>query len=545
MATRTWIQLPISIQNGFSSWGVWRRVLSSNDATRSASEVPKTSEIKLKSSDYGTEWHLKSAARLLSMFFVTNKSRLEIYNFYNTLVDYVHIKHDFDIWENNFKKPNHRTEADRALYDILHNGISHIDNPSLYPSKPQFTFCQYPFLLSLGAKISILEYEARKTMEKKAEEAFLKALDKRKIINVNLRFLIRRDHITIDSLNSIKKNQGDLKKALKIEFVNEPGIDVGGLKKEWFLLLTKELFNVKGNTMFLYNDESHLCWFAPMPVERNDELYYMLGVVLGLAIYNSTILELRFPLALYKKLLNKKVTLDDYTEMFPTTGKNLKSLLSYKKDDFQNLGLTFETEFHDYYGKVVSKPLIPNGGNLAVNYGNRKEYVKRWVDFYLNTIIEAQFRSFYSGFHAVIGGNALSLFAPKEIEMLICGYNESKIEVESFKAIAKYNGWSTTTEAMQSEIVQWFWEWFEDLDYSRQKLFLTFVTGSDRIPATGVSTMSFSITRLKSLYPQKVKKLPIAHTCFNELCLYDYQSKGEMTRKLDMSIFESEGFGLR
>jgi hypothetical protein len=35
----------------------------------------------------------------------------------------------------------------------------------------------------------------------------------------------------------------DLKKSLRIEFVGEDGVDAGGLRKEWFLLLVRQLFD--------------------------------------------------------------------------------------------------------------------------------------------------------------------------------------------------------------------------------------------------------------------------------------------------------------
>jgi len=34
----------------------------------------------------------------------------------------------------------------------------------------------------------------------------------------------------------------DLKKKLKVTFAGEPGLDMGGLTKEWFLLLVRQIF---------------------------------------------------------------------------------------------------------------------------------------------------------------------------------------------------------------------------------------------------------------------------------------------------------------
>lgn len=508
---------------------------------RSASMFPTRDQrnVKLKVSQYGNDWHIKSASRLLSMLFVANDKKLPVCAFYNIVSDHIQLKQDFEVWQSSFKKPEIK-DPNRALREILNCG--NILGADTTLRIPQFTFCQFPFLLSLGAKISILEYESKKSMERMAEEAFIHALDNRVPTSVNVVLHIRRNHITEDSLRCIKQHQHELKKALKIEFVGEPGVDAGGLKKEWFQLLIRDLFK-QNNGMFFFNSESRLCWFAPEPFEKNDELFFLVGVILGLAIYNSTILDLRFPLALYKKLLGKKVHLDDYAELFPSTGEGLRQLLHCDHDEVEQMGIYFETSFQNVSGEVITKELCLNGSKRLVTHESRREYVNRWVDFYMNKSIEEQFNSFNHGFQMIIGGNAISLFAPREIEMIICGNGDTRIDISSLKSITKYNGWSSTEEASNSQLIKWFWEWVGTLNSAKQKQFLCFVTGSGRIPATGITTMSFKITKLKSY--GTFTRLPMAHTCFNELCLFEYKSREEMFTKLNISISESEGFGLR
>lgn len=46
-----------------------------------------------------------------------------------------------------------------------------------------------------------------------------------------------------------------LKKPLKITFEKEPGIDVGGVRKEYFSLIMRELFN-PAYAMFKYNEDT-------------------------------------------------------------------------------------------------------------------------------------------------------------------------------------------------------------------------------------------------------------------------------------------------
>lgn len=41
----------------------------------------------------------------------------------------------------------------------------------------------------------------------------------------------------------VGSGQGDIKKGLKIDFIGEEGVDAGGLRKEWFLLLIREVFD--------------------------------------------------------------------------------------------------------------------------------------------------------------------------------------------------------------------------------------------------------------------------------------------------------------
>lgn len=46
--------------------------------------------------------------------------------------------------------------------------------------------------------------------------------------------------------------------------------------------------------------------------------FYLIGLLCGLAIYNFTIINLPFPLVLYKKLLGEAVGLDDLAGLSPT-----------------------------------------------------------------------------------------------------------------------------------------------------------------------------------------------------------------------------------
>lgn len=497
----------------------------------------KQGPVKIKLHLYGNDWHLHTAAVVLWTFFRANTIRpakLPISIFYNSLVDFVHIKYDFDLWLA-------RTHPSPGAPPELESVIGYINGQNnLLLDTAAYFLCQYPFLISLGAKISILEYEARRQMERKAEEAFIAALDQRVAVDVYLKIKVRRDHLLHDLLRCIQANPHSLKKSLRVQFVGEPGIDAGGLKKEWFLLLTKELFSP--SVGMVHNVDSNFLWFSLTSRDISESLY-LFGAVLGLAIYNSTILDLNFPMALYKLLAGHHVGLADYQEVFPEAAHNLFKLRDYTASQLEQLDLTFEVLYKDgITDEIRHQELVPGGSRLVVSVDNRERYIDKYAQFFLGDGMRLQLAHFQKGFSSVIAGNALLLFSPDEIQLLLCGSEQSRLDVDILKSITTYRGWTNRAIALQSDIVSWFWEYLEGLSFSQQKQFLAFVTGLDRVPATGIQSMAFKIL-LHSHHDER--RLPVAHTCFNELVLYNYAAKATLHARLHMAVTESSGFGIK
>lgn len=518
--------------------------LSSNPFPLKANGKKNGKETKVKVHQYGNDWHIRTALVVQALLYRANKLRddqVSVSVFYNSLVDYVNIKLDFDSWQSNRKTKNKASKSQQndfwAVIEYIHGTGS---NKSLYDDA-LFYMCQYPFLISLGSKISVLEYEARRQMERKAEEAFINSLDKRVVIDVYFRVRVRRDHIVQDSLQHIRMNSDNIKKSLRVQFINEPGVDAGGLKKEWFLLLTKEIFHPQSG-MFHNVEDSNLLWFNIIPAE-NPDMYYLFGAILGLAIYNSTILDLQFPIALYKILLGRPLDQDDYKQLYSVSYKNLINLKKMPSTDLLLLDLTFEVSYSDLFGKNFTAELIPCGADIQVKTSNLDEYIEKYTSFFMKDGIKRQIDAFKTGFNNVIGGNALSLFLPEEIQLLLCGSDDHRIDVDVLKSVTKYIGWRSPEDATNSKIVTWFWDHMKKISNKEKKKLLIFVTGSDRVPATGIQNLPFKISLLNN--GQDSTRLPIAHTCFNELALYNYITKEKFIEKLDKAINESAGFGIK
>ncbi|CAN6669847.1 probable E3 ubiquitin-protein ligase Hul4p [Trichomonascus vanleenenianus] len=507
---------------------------------------------------YRDDWRIAVFLRVLAVFFnantVNSRNKIPISTFYNTMVDFTDIFSDFDEWQRlgvptSSLSSHHIHQSNRDI--LLHNSSSTTSPLHGFDGfdfsinlAPKVAFCQYPFMLSMGSKTQILEHDARRQMECKAQEAFFGSLDLKCPLSPYLYIRVNRETILQDSFEAFETHENDLKKSLRIEFIGEPGVDAGGLRKEWFLLLLRDLFNPTTG-IFTEEEESRYCWFDA-GTEHPLKYYKLTGVAIGLALYNSTILDVNFPPVMFKKLLSCPYTLDDFAEFKPSYGKSLKLMLDYQGDDFEEVfGINFcVTVQKRINGELVTveEPLMPGGEEIAVTKQNRSEYVKRVMGYHLDVSIRREFEAFKQGFYNVAGGNALSLFSPDEIELLVRGSPDA-IDVDALRSVTKYQHWGPKGEATakSSLVVNWFWQYFKNLSPEDQRKLLIFVTGSDRIPATGIANMSFRISKIG----EDCDRLPTSHTCFNQLCLYEYSTKQKLEEKLTRAIYESQGFGIK
>ena len=74
--------------------------------------------------------------------------------------------------------------------------------------------------------------------------------------------------------------------------------------------------------MFIYSEETHSFWFNSTSFE-NDGQFTLIGIVLGLAIYNNVILDVHLPMVVYRKLMGKKGVFADLADSHPVRGLSL------------------------------------------------------------------------------------------------------------------------------------------------------------------------------------------------------------------------------
>lgn len=233
-------------------------------------------------------------------------------------------------------------------------------------------------------------------------------------------------------------------------------------------------------------------------------------------------------------------TLDDLAQYRPRLARGFRQLLDYEEDDVESVFCLDFVAVVEKYGAIELVPLCPGGERRPVTRSNRREYVDLYVRYLLDTAVTRQFEPFKRGFFTVCGGNALSLFRPEEIELLVRGSDEA-LDIASLRAVAVYDNWGGKDAAGSEATIQWFWETFAAASPQDQRKMLLFITGSDRIPAMGAASLQIRIACLG----EDTGRLPTARTCFNSLSLYRYRDRARLERLLWTAVRESEGFGLK
>ncbi|CAA6653418.1 unnamed protein product [Spirodela intermedia] len=370
-----------------------------------------------------------------------------------------------------------------------------------------------------------------------------------------LRISVRRAYILEDSYNQLRmRSPQDLKGRLTVHFQGEEGIDAGGLTREWYQLLSRVIFDKNALLFTTVGNEST---FQPNPNSgyQTEHLSYFkfVGRVVGKALFDGHLLDVHFTRSFYKHILGVKVTYLDIEAVDPDYFKNLKWMLENDINDVLDLTFSMDADEEKLIlyerAEVTDYELIPGGRNIRVTEENKHEYVDLVAEHRLTTAIRPQINAFMEGFNDLIPKDLISIFNDKELELLISGLPD--IDLDDLRANTEYSGYNNV-----SPVIQWFWEVVQGFSKEDKARLLQFVTGTSkvwRLKFTTLSTLE-GFSALQGISgPQRFQihkaygstsHLPSAHTCFNQLDMPEYTSKGQLQERLLLAIHEAnEGFG--
>lgn len=350
--------------------------------------------------------------------------------------------------------------------------------------------------------------------------------------------VVHRDTLFEDSYRHIMdKKDYDLRNKLWIEFFGETGLDYGGVTREWFFLLSHQIFNPYYGLFEYSATDNYTLQINPHSEACNPEhlsYFHFIGRIIGMAIYHGKLLDAFFIRPFYKMMLGKKITLFD---MESVDNAYYNSLIYVKDNDPADLELTFSLD-DSIFGETQNVELVPGGANIAVTEENKEEYIEAVISWRFVNRIEKQMNQILKGVQEVVPSNLLRLFDANELELLMCGLQ--KIDVKDWKANTIYKG----GYGPSSQVVHNFWKCILSFDNEMRARVLQFVSGTSRVPMNGFRELygsnglqKFTIERWGS-----ADMLPRAHTCFNRLDLPPYTTFKELKQKLLTAIENSEIF---
>ncbi|KAM9539381.1 E3 ubiquitin-protein ligase NEDD4-like isoform 15-T15 [Salvelinus alpinus] len=374
---------------------------------------------------------------------------------------------------------------------------------------------------------------------KQKYDYFRKKLKKPADIPNRFEMKLHRTNIFEESYRRIMslKRPDILKARLWIEFESEKGLDYGGVAREWFFLLSKEMFNpyyglfeysATDNYTLQINPNSGLC--------NEDHLSYFkfIGRVAGMAVFHGKLLDGFFIRPFYKMMLGKQITLKDMESVDSEYYNSLKWIL---ENDPTELDLRFCID-EDNFGQTYQVDLKPSGGDMVVTNHNKMEYIDLVIQWRFVNRVQKQMNAFLEGFTELTLIDLIKIFDENELELLMCGLGD--VDVNDWRQHTVYkNGYCPN-----HPVIQWFWKAVLLMDAEKRIRLLQFVTGTSRVPMNGFAELYGSNGPQLFTIEQwgTPDKLPRAHTCFNRLDLPTYESFDDLRERLLMAVENAQGF---
>ncbi|KAG1969079.1 E3 ubiquitin-protein ligase HECW1 isoform X2 [Pimephales promelas] len=356
-----------------------------------------------------------------------------------------------------------------------------------------------------------------------------------------IKLIVRRDHLLEGTFNQVMAySRKELQRnKLYITFVGEEGLDYSGPSREFFFLLSQELFNPYYGLFEYSANDTYTVQISPMSafVENHLEWFRFSGRILGLALIHQYLLDAFFTRPFYKALLRLSTDLSDLEYLDEEFHQSLQWM---KENDITDvLDLTF-TVNEEVFGQVTERELKSGGTNMQVTEKNKKEYIDRMVKWRVERGVVQQTQALVRGFYEVVDSRLVSVFDARELELVIAGTAE--IDLNDWRNNTEYRGGYHDGHI----VIRWFWGAVERFNNEQRLRLLQFVTGTSSVPYEGFTALrgSNGLRRFCIEKWGKITSLPRAHTCFNRLDLPPYPSYTMLYEKLLIAVEETSTFGL-
>jgi hypothetical protein len=236
---------------------------------------------------------------------------------------------------------------------------------------------------------------------------------------------LHRENVLEESHKAIMSisNANDLHKWLRIQFIGEPGIDAGGLEREWFDTIAKGLMSPSLGLFVNGLSESlggsyHINPLSGQFNAAHLSYFQFAGRVLGKAIMEQQPVPATLSLPIRKQMLALPITFSDLEFVDADLHKNLLYLQNVSGVEAFSLDFTVT---YEAFGRKATYDLVPNGDSVLVTDDNKDQYLLARLKHRMLDSIKPQLESLLKGLYEVVPPDLLSVFDYQELELLMCG----------------------------------------------------------------------------------------------------------------------------
>ncbi len=344
--------------------------------------------------------------------------------------------------------------------------------------------------------------------------------------------VVERENFLRDSFEQFRTTTDlDLRREVKIHFLNEVSQDAGGLIREWFSIVTEDLFDPRfglfkragtSDLSYVFNEYSDQ--FLP---NHLDYLFFC-GQIVAKALYEAIPIKAYLSKAIVKQLLGLPLVPDDLKYVDLEIWNSMEFLRENAITAESAIGNFTVAKKDPTTEHETTVELKKGGENILITEENKAEFIELYFQHIVVSSTDAQFKAFQRGFNSLIKPSMISMMDVDELELFLCG--EVVIDVKDWKANTIYKGEYNEGHP----VIQNFWTMVEKMSGEERERLLRFCTGSRRAPAEGFRGLKAANGKVSKfcIEPrtagEKGGAFLVAHTCFNKIELPMYTSLAMM-----------------
>eukprot|EP00826_Nyctotherus_ovalis_P048465 TRINITY_DN5715_c0_g1_i10.p1 TRINITY_DN5715_c0_g1~~TRINITY_DN5715_c0_g1_i10.p1 ORF type:complete len:437 (-),score=141.74 TRINITY_DN5715_c0_g1_i10:154-1464(-) len=336
--------------------------------------------------------------------------------------------------------------------------------------------------------------------------------------------VVERSHFLRDSFEQFRTiTDLDLRRELKIHFIDEVCQDAGGLIREWFSVLTEELFATSFGLFVRTNTSIVSYTINPDSKQFHSnhlEYYSFCGQIIAKALFEKIPIKAYLAKYILKQITCEEVAAEDLKYYDEELWKSVEFI---KSNPVQTYIGTFTTTRKDSFKNTSTTiALKERGDKESITEENKAEFVRLLCEYHLVESIKEQFEALHMGICSLIPKEAIRVLDSEELEFFLCGDHE--ISLIDWKENTRYKG----VYHKSHPVIKWFWNILSKLSTSELEKFFQFCTGSVRVPIEGFKGLTSNNGKLCGFsieskdYQNEELDFLVAHTCFNRIELPIY-----------------------